>query len=495
MRGRATCSRDGSDQRDGVGPALGSSLTLMKDRIAQNVQALVLDYHTDSCLERAERPHLLLSLSFCVPAQLKDLVERFLQCDEFMYKLSLNAVAAAAAVRLSRLGSRRGSVAQVRGVLDLCQGPTCTGFLAPKTKLLHLCRGCTDVGRVLRHCRTVLTPLLQACIVAMQGQQMCPWVESQRRAYPSRRACTRKAMQAHFLKQFLPQPALLIALRALSLSRCDAHKTVYRATKVYRAQNIVLCGWVKVLGDSSHLNHQLTVHQCFKLDTWVTSQPTSLPTSSIICLMRASNVPRHISAVPQRISAVPQCISAVSGSPFLAIVLCCLGACVNTSTACAACCAAWCAWSLCLASAWLGCVCVYSFCVWQVYGWLVCVCVYGTCTFAGWSRWSVGCRPRQLTCVCDGLQHPTAPLRALHVYLQTPVLGSSPVRGHSMRNSLDGGGSIHSGASISSSSSSSSSSDSLSPEVRALVGKSTGFDRAPEPALACWPAGGPRCLS
>ncbi|KAF5831582.1 hypothetical protein DUNSADRAFT_12938 [Dunaliella salina] len=42
---------------------------------------------------------------------LKELAEKFLQNDEWMYKLSLNAVAAAAAVKVSRAGSRRGSFA------------------------------------------------------------------------------------------------------------------------------------------------------------------------------------------------------------------------------------------------------------------------------------------------------------------------------------------------------------------------------------------------
>lgn len=48
-------------------------------------------------------------------SQLKDLAERFLQNDEWMYKLSLNAVAAAAAVKVSRQGSRMGSFAHVSG--------------------------------------------------------------------------------------------------------------------------------------------------------------------------------------------------------------------------------------------------------------------------------------------------------------------------------------------------------------------------------------------
>jgi len=42
---------------------------------------------------------------------LKELAEKFLQNDEWMYKLSLNAVAAAAAIKISRAGSVRGSYA------------------------------------------------------------------------------------------------------------------------------------------------------------------------------------------------------------------------------------------------------------------------------------------------------------------------------------------------------------------------------------------------
>eukprot|EP00967_Tisochrysis_lutea_P011125 scaffold12618_cov23-Tisochrysis_lutea.AAC.1 len=46
-------------------------------------------------------------------ACLKELAEKFLQNDEWMYKLSLNAVAAAAAIKISRAGSVRGSYAHV----------------------------------------------------------------------------------------------------------------------------------------------------------------------------------------------------------------------------------------------------------------------------------------------------------------------------------------------------------------------------------------------
>ena len=48
--------------------------------------------------------------------QLKDLAEKFLQNDEWMYKLSLNAVAAAAAIKVSQAGSRMGSFVHVSDV-------------------------------------------------------------------------------------------------------------------------------------------------------------------------------------------------------------------------------------------------------------------------------------------------------------------------------------------------------------------------------------------